>query len=422
MQFNSTEAEKIAISDELIGPPLGSSSTTSTTSDPLSSPTSTISAPISASPNDSHPDVGPIVGGVVGGVLGLLFIGVLIWWVMRQRWSSFEAASPSMTVVPFIGSKAPTPAQVKMVVPVPQRAFHQSYPSYISSPPPTSLGSSNMETGDGSPAGLVQHALDHPWGVTSHPYATSGIGLNFTPPSMTSSTGVGLPSNTPQRMGSPSSRSMISRLVFSRRRNNRHSDAPSTMSRGSSLGQTDILQSTPANVGHLPQLFGLSPVLGQATLEPTPSMLATQGQAPSPGESTSHLQVAARPSINPPGYTPPETAIPSPLPQPNPAIQAHMTAPMTRPFNTDVNRMIVATPAPLNPETPILPSYLASQAESREEQLRQAASISTAGIRDSSSDILLTPSPPETQGDLLPSVPERADSPHSESHHPQEKV
>ena len=418
MQFNSTEAERIAVSGELIGPPLGSSSTTST-SNPLISPTSTISAPISASPNDSHTDVGPIVGGVVGGVLGLLFIGVLIWWIMRRRWSSFEAASPSMTVVPFIGSKAPTPAQVKMVVPVPQRAFHQSHPSYISSPPPTSLGSSNMEAGDARPAGLVQHTLDHPWGLTSHPYATAGIGLNFTPPSMSSSS---LPSNAPQRMGSPSSRSMITRFVFSRRRNNRHSDAPSTLSQGSSTGPTDILQSTPANVGHLPQLFGLSPVLGQATLEPTPSIRPPQGQGPSPRESTSHLQVTARPPINPPGYTPPETAIPSPLPQPNPAIQAHMTAPMTRPFNPDINRMIVATPAPLSPETPVLPSYLASQAENREEQLRQTASISTAGIHASSSDILLTPPIPETQGDLLPSVPERADSPHSESHHPQGKV
>ncbi len=418
MQFNSTEAQKIAVSGELIGPPLGSSSsTTSTTSNPLNSPsstTSTSSAPISAPPNDSHTDVGPIVGGVVGGVLGLLFVGVLIWWVMRQRRSSFELASPSMSVVPFTGSKAPTPAQVKMVIPVPQRAFHQPHPSYISSPPSTFLGSSNTETGDGSPPGLAQHApraLDHSWGLTSHPYATAGLGLNFTPPSMSSS-------NAPQRMGSPSSRSMIARFVFPRRRNNRHSDAPSIMSQGSSTGLIDIVQSTPANVGHLPQLLGLSPVPGQATLEPIPSTLPPQGQAPSPGDSTSHLQVTVRPSINPPGYTPPETAIPSPLPQPNPAIQAHMTTPMTRPFDTDVNRMIVATPAPLSPETPVLPSYLASQAESRGEQLRQAAGIATA----SSGNILLTPPTLETQGDLLPSVPERADSPQSESHSPQGKV
>ena len=321
---------------------------------------------------------------------------------MRRRSSSFEVASPSMSVVPFAGPKAPTPAQVKMVVPVPQRAFHQSYPSYISFPPSTFLSSSNMEAGDGGPAGLAQHApgaLDHSWGPTSHPYATAGLGLNFTPPSMSSSQSAGLPSNTPQRMGSPSSRSMIARFVFPRRRNNRHSGAPSTMSRGSSLGQIDIAQSTPANVGHLPQLVGLSPVPVQATLEHTSSILPPQGHAPSPGESISHPQVTARPSINPPGYTPPETAIPSPLPQPNPAIQAHMTAPMTRPFDTDVNRMIAATPGPLSPETPVLPSYLAS-----------------------SSNILLTPPTPETQDDLLPSVPERADSPRSESHSPQGKV
>ena len=404
MRFNSTEAQNIAVSGELIGQPLGPSSTISTAANPSSSPSNTIPtsyAPISASPTDSNTNVGPIVGGVVGGVLGLLLIGVLIWWVMRRR-SSFEVASPSMSVVPFTGSKAPTPAQVKMAIPVPQRAVHQPYPSYISFPASAFLGSSNTETGDGSPAGLAEHApraLDHSWGLTSHPYATVGLGLNFTPPSLSSSQSVGLPSNAPQRMGSPSSRSMIARFVFPRRRNNRHSGAPSTMSHGSSTGQIDIVQPTPTNMGYLPQLLGLSPVPGQATLEPTPSIPPPQGQAPSPGESTSHIQATVRPSINPPGYTPPETAIPSPLPQPNPAIQAHMTTPMTRPFDTDVNRMIAATPAPLSPGTPVLPSYLAS-----------------------SSNILLTPPTPDTQGDLLPSVPERTDSPHSESHLPQGKV
>jgi hypothetical protein len=407
MQFNSTEAQKIAVSGELIGLPLGSSSTTSTTANLLSSSSSTIPttyAPISAPPNVGPTDVSPIVGGVVGGVLGLLFIGVLIWWIMRQRWSSFEDASPNMSVVPFNGSNAPTPAQVKMVVPIPQRVFHQAYPSYTSSPPQASLGTSNTENGDGSPAILVQHApgaLDHSWGLISHPYATVGTGLNVTPPSMSSSTGVGLPSDTPRRMGSPSSRSMITRFVFPRRRNNRPSDAQSAMSQSSSTGQISILQSTPANVGHSPQLFGLSPVPGHATLEPTPNILPPHSQAASPAMT--------RPSINPPGYTPPETTIPSPVPQPNPAIQAHMT----RPLNTDVNRMIVATPAPTSPETPDLPSYMASQAESR-----QAASISTAGIGASTTP----PSSPERRGDPLPLVPERADSPHSNSHYPQRKV
>ena len=408
MQFNSTEAQTIAVSGELIGLPLGSSSTTSTMTNPLSSPSNTSSAPISDSPNDGRADIGPIVGGVVGGVLGLLFIGVLIWWIMGQRWSSFEGASPSMSVVPFAGSKAPTPAQAKMVVPVPQRAFHQTYPSYTLSP-------SNPDSGDGSPAALVQHApgaLDYSWGFPSHPHATVGTSLNFTP--MLSSTGVGLPSDTPQRMGSPSSRSMISRFVFPRRRNHRHSDAQSTMSPGSSLGQISILQSTPPNMGHPPQLLSLSPVPGQATLEPTPNIPLPQGQALSP--------VMSRPSMNPPGYTPPETSIPSPLPQPNPAIQAHMTPHIIRPLNTELNRMIVATPAPTSPETLDLPSYMASQAESRGEQLRQAADIATTGTGESSSHILATPSAPEIRGGPLPLVSEWADSPHSDSRYPQGKV
>jgi len=424
MQFNSAEAQQIATSGKLIGLPLGSSSTISPTANSLSSPSGTMSAsvaPISPPSNDSQADIGPIVGGVVGGVLGLLFIGVLIWWIIRRRWSSFEDANPSMHVVPFTGSNAPTPAQVKMVVPVPQRAFHQTYPSYTSSPPPTSRSTGNTENGHGSPAVVVQHApgaLDHPWGLISHPYATSGIGLSIWPPSMSSSSSVGLPSNTPQRMGDSSSRSTLARFVFSQGRKNRHSDAPSTMSQPGSMGQIDILQSPPANVGHLPQTFGLSPVPGQVTLEPTPYIPPPQEQAPSPEDSTSHLQVMTRPSINPPGYTPPEAAIASPLPQPNPAIQAHMT----RPFNTDVNRMMVATPAPRSPETPDLPSYMASQAESWEERLRRAASVATAGTHASSSNILPTPSTPERRGDPLPPVPECAASPQNESDYPQEKV
>ena len=423
MRFNSTEAQKIAISGELIGLPLGSSSTTSTTANPSGSPSGTSYAPVSAPLNT---DVGPIVGGVVGGVLGLLFIGVLIWRILRQRRSSFEVASPSMSVVPFISSKPPTPAQVKMVVPVPQRPFHQTYPSYmsLSFPPPTPLDTSNTENGDGSPAVLVQHApgaLDHSWGLTPYPYATGGIGLNLTPPSMPSSTSAGLPPDTPRRMGSPSSWSRFNRFVFPHRRNNSHSDAQSSMSQGSSTGQLSSLQSTPANVGHSPQLFGLSPLPSRATLEPTSNILPPQGQAPSPGGRTGHGRVATRPSINPPGYTPPETAISSPLPQPNPAIQAHMTAHIIRPLNTDINRMIAATPAPTSPETLVLPSYMASQAESREAQQRQGASIATAGTRMGGSNVLAAPSTPERRG-ALPPVPERADRPRRDPHYPQVEV
>ena len=238
MVFNSTEAQEIATSGKLIGPPLGYSSTTSaisaisatsatsTTTNPSSSLSGTIStstAPTPA-PIDSGANVGAIVGGVVGGVLGLLLIGVLVWWILRQRRPSYEGAGPIYT-------------------------------------------------------------------------RTSQVG---------------------------------------------------------------VFQSPITNTGHLPRLSGLSPVPGQATLESTPYILPPvyQGAGPYPGDNTSHLAVT-KPLINPPGYPPPEAAIRS-LPQPNP--QAHMTLH----FNTDLGHMITATPGPMGPETPNPPSYMASQAESRE--------------------------------------------------------
>lgn len=421
MQFNSTEAQEIATTGKLIGAPLGSSSSTTSPSSSLSSTMSTSTAPTSS--NDSHTDVGPIVGGVVGGVLGVLLIGVLIWWIVRRRRILFEDGSPSLSAVPFTftSPKGPTPALVNMAVPVAQRLPHQSYPSYISSTPPTPHGNGNMENSDGSPAIMVQHApgaLDHPGAFMSHPFATAGVGLTFSPPSMSSSGSVGRPSDTPERMGSSSSRSMIARFVFPRRRNDRHSNTPSTLSQGSSrMSQIGILQSPPANAGYRLQPSGLSPIPGPATLEATPYVLPhqSQGAAPSSGNSTSHSQVMMKPRINPPGYTPPEAAIPSALPQPNPAVQAHM-------FNADFNRMISATPGPISPGTPNPPSYLASQAESHEERLRRATSVGTAGTRASSSNVLPTPSTPERRGDLLPPVPERATSPDDESDYPQEKV
>jgi len=96
MQFNSTEAQEIATSGKLIGPPLGSSSTTPATTNPsssLSGTASTSTAPTPA-PIGSEANIGPIVGGVVGGVLGLLLIGVLIWWILRQRRPLYEGVSP----------------------------------------------------------------------------------------------------------------------------------------------------------------------------------------------------------------------------------------------------------------------------------------------------------------------------------------
>ena len=238
MQFNITEAQEIATSGKLIGPPLGSSSTTSATANPSSSLSGTISTltVLTSAPIDSEANVGPIVGGVVGGMLGLLLIGVLIWWILRQRRPSYEGVSPSLSPVPFAGQP--------------------------------------------SPGGIVQHApgvLDHNGALISHHYAPAGVGL---------------PSNMPQRMGSSSLPSMIARFV------------------------------TPY------------------TLPP-----ASQGAGASPGDSTSHVQAVTKHHINPPGYTSPEAAIPS-LPQPNPAVQAHMTLAS----NTDLGRMITATPRSMSPE------------------------------------------------------------------------
>jgi hypothetical protein len=413
MQFNSIEAQQIAASGKLIGPPLGPSSTTSptaTSSSSLSSTTST-STSYTAPSNDSHTETGAIVGGVVGGVLGLLFIGVLIWWIMRQRRPSFEDASPGTSTVPFTGSKGPTPTLVKMVVPVPQRPVQPSYPSYMPSPAPTSNGTGNTENGSMI---LVQQApgvLDHAGLLT---YTTAGAGPTFSPPSMTSSTSVGQPSNEPQRMGSSSSRSMIARFVFPRRRNKRHSDAPSTLSQGSStMSQIGVLQSTPGNAGHLSQLPGSSPLPGQAILEPTPYILPPPSQGPAPFSGDGMTKAR----IYPPGYISPEAAIP-PLAQPDSAIQAHIS----QPFNNDINRMVAATPAPMGPQLPEPPSYMASQAESREEQLWRAVSSATAGTHASSGNVLPTPSTPERRGGPLAPVPERATSPQDESDFPQEKV
>jgi len=401
MQFNSTEAQQIATSGKLIGQTLGPSSTTSSTATSSSSLSNATSTSYESPTSDSHTEIGPIVGGVVGGVLGLLFIGVLIWWILRRRRPSFEDASASTSAMAFTASKGPTPPLLKMFVPVPQRP-HLFYPSNISSPAPTSNSTGNMEN---SSVVLVQYApgtLDHLGAVNSHPYTTVGAGPTFGPPSMTSS-------NEPQRMGSSSSRSMIARFVFPRRRNKRHSDAPSTLSQGSSrMSQIGILHSPPPNVRQLSQLSSTSPVPGQDTLEPTPFILPP----PASGDSGSHSGMA-KPRIYPPGYMSPEAAIPSPLSPSNSAVHAQMS----QPVNTDINRMIVATPGPM----PEPPSYLASQAESREEQLRRAASTATAGTHASSNNILPTPSTPERRGGPLAPVPERAVSP-QESDYPQEKV
>jgi hypothetical protein len=361
-QFNSTEAEEIATSAKLIGLPLGFSSTTSPTASSTTSPTassstslframSTSSASTSAPPDDSRTGVGPIVGGVTGGVLGLLLIGVLIWWIVRRRQTSFEGASPSMSVVPFTDSQGPTPALVKMVVPVPQR-LPPSYPSYVSSAPTTG----HTELGDGNPVVVVQNspgALDQSGASVSHSY-----GLTFSLPQMSTSA-------------------------------------------------TSVDQPPHANAGHFSQFSGLSPVQGQATLEPTPYLMPPlpQGLSTSLKSNPNSSQVVTKPRINPPGYAPPEVTLPSPLP--NPAVQPHMTQPLNA--GADINPMMAATPGPmsLNP-----PSYTASQAENREEQLRRAASIATAATLASSGYILLpSPSTPERSGDLLPPVPERAASP-----------
>ena len=245
MHFNITEAQEIATSGQLIGPPLGSSSTTSATADPSSSLPGTISTSTST-PIDSHANVGAIVGGVVGGMLGLLLIGVLIWWILRQRRPLYEGA-------------------------------------------------------------------------------------------------IGLPSNRMSQMG--------------------------------------VLQSPITNMGHLPQLSDLSSV------PPTPYLLPPvyQGFGPSPGDSTSYLAVT-KPRINSPGYPPPEAAIPS--------------------------------LRPMSLEMPNPPPYMASQVETREEQLRRAVSVATAGTLASSNNILPSPSTPEQPVYLLPTVPERADTPHGGPGHP----
>jgi hypothetical protein len=330
-KFNNTEAEEIATSGKLISPT--ASSSTSLFRGMSTSPAST-----SAPPDDSRTGVGPIVGSVVG-VLGFLLIGVLIWWIVKRRRTSFKDASPSMHVVPFICSRGPTPA---MAVPVPQHP-PPSYPSHVSS---TSIAG-HTELRDGNPVVVVQNspgALDQSGASVSHSY-----GLTFSLPQMSTSA-------------------------------------------------TSVDQPPHANAGHFSQFSGLSPVQGQATLEPTPYLMPPlpQGLSTSPGSSPSSSQVVRKPRINPL-----EVTRPSPLP--NPAVQS-------RPLNTgaDVNRMIAAPPSPEMPNTPL---YTASQAENWEEQLRRAASIATAGLTRSGYTPLPNPSTPERSGDLLPPVPERAASP-----------
>ena len=397
MQFNSTEAEQIATSGKLIGLPLVSSSTNSSTSTSTSSPSSTSTV---ALPSGNHIDIGPIVGGVVGGVLGVLFIGVLIWWIMRRRRAPFEDAGPNMSATE---SKGPTPTLVKMAVPVPLRPPHISYPSSTSSPTPTSNGTGNA-------------ALGHSGSFIPLPYGTTGVGPTFTPPSMVSSTSDGRPSTEAQRMGSSSSRSMIARFVFPRRRTKRNSDVPSTLSQDSSrMSHIGILQSPPPNMGHPPQLPGPSSDPAPPMLEPTPFILPplSQGSGPSSGGSISYPREKVR--INPPGYTSPEATN---SPQPLSAVQSHTV----QPFNPDINRMIVTTPDPMSSRMPEPPSYVVSQAETREEQLRRTASNATAGTRASSNNILPTPSTPERRGGPLAPVPESTPSPHDESDYPREKV
>jgi len=247
------------------------------------------------------------------------------------------------------------------------------------SPASTSHGTGNPEN---SSVILVQQApgsLGHSGTLISHPYSTTGVGSTFTPPSISSSTSVGRPSNELQRMGSPSSRSMIARFVFPRRRDKRHTNAPSTLSQGSSrMSQIGTLQPPPANVGHLPRPSNSSLVLGSATPELTPYILPPLPQGSVPG-STSHPQEKRR--INPLGYTSPDTAIPSPS-QPISGVQAHTA----QPPDTDINRMIVTAPASMSPQMLAPPSYMASQAEGWEEQLRRAASNATARTRASSGD------------------------------------
>ena len=92
---------------------------------------------------------------------------------------------------------------------------------------------------------------------------------------------------------------------------------------------------------------------------------------------------------------------------------------MILPLNTDLGRMITAIPGPMSPETPNPPSYMASQVE---KQLRRAVNVATAGTRANSNSIIPTQSTPEQRGDLLPTVPEGAATPHDGPGYPQEKV
>jgi hypothetical protein len=277
MQFNSTQAQQIATSGNLIGLPLGSSSTTSSSS-PSSTTSTSSTAPPTASQNVNDTEIGAIVVGVMGGVL--LFIGVLIWWIM----------------------------------------------------------------------------------------------------------------------GSSSSRSMIARFGFPRGRYKRHSNASSTLNQGSSRMN---LQPQPAKVRHLPRLSVSSLLPGSAILEPTPYILPPlphvghiprlsgssileptpyilpplpQGSVPSAGGRTSYPQETPR--INPPGYRSLETAIPS-LSQAISAVQAQTT----HPLDIDTNRTTVTTPLLVSFQMPEPPSYIASQAERWEEQVRRAGSNVTAGHR-----------------------------------------
>jgi hypothetical protein len=270
----------------------------------------------------------------MGGVLGFLFIGVLIWWMMRRRGPSFENAGLSMSSGLLSDSKGPTPAPVRMVAPVPQHPPHISNPSSMSSPASTSRGIGNPEK---SSVNLVQHApgaLGHSGTLVSHRHATTGVGPTFTTPSMASSTSVGQPPNEAQRMGSPSWRSMIARFVFRRGRNPRHTDVPSTLSQGRTRkNKIGMRQPTPYILPPLPQR-----------------------SVPSAGGSTSNQQETPR--INPPGYRSLKNASPS-LSQPISAVQAHTT----QPLDTNINRRIVTTPPLVSFQVPEPPSYMASQAE-----------------------------------------------------------
>jgi hypothetical protein len=254
-------------------------------------------------------------------VLGFLFIGVLVWRMMRRRGPSFENPGLSMSSGLLNDSKGSTPAPVRMVAPVLQHPPHISTPSPMPSPASTSHGIGKPEN---SSVNLVQHAPGHSRTLVS-------VGPTFTPPSMALSTSAGQPSNESQRMGSPSLRSMIARFVFRHGRNPYHTDAPNTLSQGSSRkNRIGILQPTPYILPPLPQR-----------------------SIPSARGSTSSSQETPR--ITPPGYKSLETASPS-LSRP---IRAHTT----QPLDTNINCMIVTTPPLMSFQMPEPPSYMASQAE-----------------------------------------------------------